>query len=40
MDNFLLKNAHLYHHQCFEDVDILIQDGKIKEIGKNIESNG
>lgn len=38
MKNMLLKNAHLYRNQQFEDVDILISDGYIEKIGQNLQS--
>ncbi len=37
MDSILLKNAHLYRNGQFEDTDILIVDGYIKEIARGIE---
>ncbi len=39
MNNYLLKNAHLYMNHTFLDVDILIEDGFIKQIDKNINSS-
>ena len=36
MNSYLLKNAHLFIDHHFEDVDILIEDGVIKEIGANL----
>lgn len=39
MNNFLLKNAHLYISHEFKDVDILVVDGKIEKIAENIESD-
>lgn len=40
MNKYLLKNAHLYHNNKFNDVDILIEDGKIINIGESIEYSG
>ena len=37
MNSYLLKNAHLYINHQFENVDILIEDGMITKIEKNIE---
>lgn len=39
MNSYLLKNAHLYINHQFENVDILIEDGMITKIEKNIESD-
>lgn len=39
MNSYLLKNANLYRNQHFEDVDIYIEDGMIKEIAKNIDKD-
>lgn len=39
MNSYLLKNAHLYINLQFENVDILIEDGMITKIEKNIESD-
>lgn len=36
MNSYLLKNAYLYRNQQFENVDILIVDGKICKIEENI----
>ncbi|MEG0591919.1 MAG: dihydroorotase [Coprobacillus sp.] len=36
MNNYILKNARLYRNHIFEDVDILIEEGKIKEIASQI----
>ena len=36
MNSYLLKNANLYRHQHFENVDIYVEDGLIKEIGENL----
>jgi dihydroorotase len=36
MDSVLLKNAHLYRNGHYEDTDILIIDGKIKQIGSDL----
>lgn len=38
MNNYLLKNAHLYRNNQFEDVDILIEEGIISKIDTNIHS--
>lgn len=37
MNSFLLKNARLYRNHQFEDVDILVKDGFIQDIGKDLE---
>lgn len=37
MNSYLLKNANLYHQQHFDMMDILIVDGIVKKIEKNIE---
>ena len=39
MKNFLLKNALLYHHNVFENTDILIENGYIKRIENHIDSH-
>ena len=39
MNSYLLKNASLYRNQKFENVDILIVDGKIKEIAPDIQTD-
>ncbi len=39
MNSYLLKNAYLYINHQFENVDILIEDGVITKIEKNIESD-
>lgn len=39
MNSCLLKNAHLYRNHKFENVDILIVDGKICKIEENIHEN-
>ena len=39
MTNCLLKNANLYHNQQFVNVDILIIDGKIQDIGNGLTSH-
>ena len=39
MNSYLLKNASLYRNQKFENTDILIIDGKIKEIAPDIQTD-
>ena len=39
MTTVLLKNAHLYYNDHFEDVDIYIEDGIIKKIAKDLNEN-
>lgn len=39
MNNYLLKNANLYQNQKFQKVDILIENGIITKIDKNIEKD-
>lgn len=39
MNSFLLKNAHLYKNAQFIDTDLLIENGKIKKIAQNLETN-
>ena len=38
MKDYLLKNAKLYRNHCFEETDILVIDGYIKTIQKDIHS--
>lgn len=38
MNSYLLKNAHLYRNHEFQDVDLLIVDGVIQTIGRELES--
>lgn len=38
MNSYLLKNAHLYDQHQFLDVDILVEDGMIKKIGHDLNS--
>lgn len=39
MNSYLIKNARLYRNHTFENVDILIEDGFIKNIEKNLNSS-
>ena len=39
MDSYLLKNARLYRNHCFEETDILVENGYIKKIQNNLESS-
>ena len=39
MNSFLLKNANLFRNDKFENVDILVENGVIKDINQNIQSD-
>lgn len=39
MNNYLLKNARLYRNHCFEETDILVENGYIQKIQKDLESS-
>ena len=36
MNNYLLKNARLYRNHCFEETDILVENGYIQKIQKDL----